>query len=86
MHKAKLHKIWLNSLTSEAYLGLCRLEPGALVVLERGDRLGELEEHLALHAPLAHALAAAQGAAGAPVGHDEAEREQRKTVYFISSQ
>ena len=58
--------------TSEAYLCLLRLEAGALVVLERGHRLGELQEDLAPHAPPPHALAARR-AAVAPVRHDETE-------------
>ena len=58
--------------TCEADLGLLGLWPGALGVLERGDRLGELEEDLALDAPPPDPLAAAR-AAVAPVGHDEAE-------------
>ena len=58
--------------TCEADLGLGGLGPGALGVLERGDRLGELEEDLALDAPPPDPLAAPR-AAVAPVGHDEAE-------------
>ena len=67
--------------TCEADLRFGWLWPGTLRVFQRGNRLGELEEDLALDAPFSDALAA-PSAAVAPVGDDKTERYDDQSCNF----